>query len=71
MAVFPLRKFCTEQLFEAHAIAQLCRHTTSETFQALKRQCDIIKFGMLQVRENEIPLHKWSGGIAQLRSYAP
>jgi len=33
-------------------------------FQALKGLCDIIKFGMLQVRKNEIPLCKWSGGIA-------
>jgi len=30
-----------------------------------------IKFGMLQVRENEISLRKWSGGIAQLRWCAP
>ena len=28
------------------------------------------KFGMLQVRENEIPLRKWSGGsTAQLRTF--
>jgi len=27
-----------------------------------------IKFGMLQVREDEISLHKWSGGTAQLRN---
>jgi len=27
-----------------------------------------MKFGMLQARENEISLRKWSGGIAQLRS---
>jgi len=29
--------------------------------------CDI-KFETLQVRENEILLRKWSGGIAQLRT---
>jgi len=28
----------------------------------------IFKFGMLQVRENEISPRKWSGGTAQLRS---
>jgi len=27
-----------------------------------------VKFGMLQVRENEISLRKWSGGTAQLRT---
>jgi len=27
-----------------------------------------IKFGMLQVRENEISLRKWAGGTAQLRT---
>ena len=26
------------------------------------------KFGMLQVRENEISLRKWPGGIAHLRT---
>jgi len=26
---------------------------------------------MLQVRENEISLRKWSGGSANLRSYGP
>jgi len=56
---------------EAHEIAQPCRHTTSETFQAFKRLCDIIKFGMLQVRENEILRRNWSGSSAPLRSCAP
>jgi len=27
-----------------------------------------MKFGTLQVRENEIPLRNWSGGSAQLRA---
>jgi len=27
-----------------------------------------IKFGMLQVRENDISLRKWSGGAVQLRT---
>jgi len=27
-----------------------------------------VKFGMLQARENEISLRKWSGGTAQLRA---
>jgi len=27
-----------------------------------------MKFGTLQVRENEIPLRNWSGGSAQLRT---
>jgi len=26
-----------------------------------------VEFGMLQVRENEMPLRKWSGGTAHLR----
>jgi len=30
-----------------------------------------IKFEMLQVRQNEISLRKWSGGTAQLRNCAP
>jgi len=58
-----------------HAIAQPCRHTTSEAFQALQGLCDIyiyilydITFGMLQGRENDISLRKWSGGTAQLRT---
>jgi len=34
----------------------------------VKKLCDIIKFGMLQVRENEILLRKWTGGTAQLPS---
>ena len=34
-----------------------------------KRYIYDIKFGMSQVRKDEISLCKWSGGIAQLRSY--
>jgi len=30
-----------------------------------------IKFGMLQVRENKMPLRKWSSGSAHLHSCAP
>jgi len=52
-------------------IAQPCRHTTNETFRALERLRDIIKFGLLQVSENEIPLRKLSGGTVQLRSCPP
>jgi len=55
-----------------HATAQPCRHTTSEAFQALKVLCDIyiyyIKFGMLQVRENEISLRKWSLVVLRMRT---
>jgi len=33
-----------------------------------ERYIQDIKFGMLQVRENEIPLRIWSGGAARLRT---
>jgi len=70
--VFPLRKIHIEQniSFSAHAIAQPCRHTNGEAFQALTGLCDI-KFGMLQVRENEISPRKRSGITGHLRSCAP
>jgi len=47
-----------------------CRHTTSETFRqgyAIYTVYDI-KFGMLQVRKNEISLRKCSGTSAHLRT---
>jgi len=59
---------------------QLRNHVDTQPvpFPALHVLCDIyiyiyiyicdIKFGMLQVRSNEISLRKWCGGAAQLRS---
>ena len=55
--------------FSAHAIVQPCRHTTIEALQALKWLCDrytILKFGIVQVRLNEISLRKLSGSTAHL-----
>ena len=43
---------------DKHAIAQPCRCTVSEAFQAGKSYVIYNKFGMLQVRENEIWPHK-------------
>jgi len=48
------------------------RNHADTAFQEVKGLCDFhicdIKFEMLQVRENEISLRKWSGGTAQLRT---
>jgi len=70
--VFPLRKTCTEQIF-ALVRMQVCNHADAQTFKRFKRYkayatLHDIKFGMLQVRENEISLRKWFGGTAHLRS---
>jgi len=57
--------------FSAHASAQSRRRKNSETLQGLQRLCDIytvIKYGMLQVRENEFSLRKLSGDTAHLRT---
>ena len=78
VAVFPLRKLYTEKMLVLVRM-KLCRQTDNWwKFQALKRLCEIysiyihdITFGMLQVRENEISLHKRSGNTAYLRSCAP
>jgi len=79
-ALFPLRNFYTEHLFVLLRTKrmQLRNHadtrTASETFQALKGLCHIhlsIKFGMLQVRENEIALRKCLVVSAKSRSCAP
>jgi len=72
----PSKKILHEQMFvvahEAHATVQSCRHTKSEAFAALKGLCDIyvyrIKFGMMDVREDEIALRKLFGGT---RNCAP
>ena len=49
------------------------RHRTSETFPSLKGLCDIyiycIKYGILEVCENEISLRKWPPGTAQLCTF--
>ena len=69
--MFPLRKFYTEQLFVLVSM-QLRNHVDTRPVQRFKRKRALryiydIKFGMLQLRKNEISLHKWSGGTAQLR----
>jgi len=62
--------------FSAHAIAQaqpcIADPQTVKHFKRYKGYeiyCIYdIKFGMLQVRENDISIRKWSGGTAHLRS---
>jgi len=63
--VFPPRKFCTEQM-SVSVRMKLRNHAQAKRF----KRCDMfnIKFWMLQVRENEISLRKWSGGTAWLRA---
>jgi len=52
-----------------HVIAQPYRHTTSETFQALKGCATYTTvFETFEVRENEIALRKLSGATAHLRT---
>jgi len=56
---------------ECEKLNPLYRHTSREVFHVVKELCHmyaIFKLGMLQVRENEISLRKWSGGTAHLRS---
>jgi len=69
----PVRKSYIEQMFgfrfSAHAILQPCGHTTSETFRkGYAIYIYDIKFGTLQVRNNDISLRKCSGGSADLRT---
>jgi len=57
--------------FSAHAIARpLQTHnqwSVSSVTRAMRFIYDI-KFGMLQVRENEMLLRNWSGGTAHMRT---
>jgi len=45
---------------------QLCSHVDTQTVKRFKRE--YVAFVMLQVRENEISLRKWSDGTAQFRT---
>ena len=70
--MFPLRKFYTEQIFVLLRM-QLRKHSDAQPVKRFKRWNAMryvydIKFEMLQVRQNEISLRKWSGGTAQLRT---
>ena len=53
---------------------RLRNHVNTQTEKRFKRYNDYaisiydMKFGMLQVRTNEISLRKWSDGTAQLRT---
>jgi len=65
-AVFPPKENLTLHKFLS---AQLCKHTTSTDFQALKGLWNIktiLSFGMLEVRENEMSLrmHALEGSLA-------
>jgi len=40
-AMIPQENFTPDNFFSAHEIAQPCRYTTSEAFQAVKGVCDI------------------------------
>jgi len=66
----PVRSFYIEQMFVSVRM-QFHKHADTQPVKRFDRTmryiCDI-KFGMLQVRKNEISLHKCSGGSAQLRS---
>ena len=69
--VFPLSKFYT-----VYVRTQLRNHVDKQPVKRFKRWKSYaiythIKFGMLQVRENENSLRKCSGSTAQLRSPAP
>jgi len=75
--VFPRRNLYTEQMFALLRTERMQlrnhRHRTSETFPSLKGLCDIyiycIKYGILEVCENEISLRKWPPGTAQLCTF--
>ena len=73
----PLKNFTLRKYLSEHPTAQPCIYTTSEAFPVLKGLCDIyiylysiydIIFRLLQVREIEISLRKWSGGTAHMRT---
>jgi len=68
-----VRKFYIEQMF---VLVRMHFHNHVDTQPAKRFERDMryiydIKFGMLQVRKNEISLRKCSGGSAHLRSCAP
>ena len=63
--LFPLWKFYTEM--SKCLSMQLCNHLDTQpvkNFMRWESYAMYTKFGMLQVRENEISLCKWSGGSA-------
>ena len=72
--MFPLRKFYTEQTFVLVRM-QLRNHVDTQTVKRFKcykgnaiHTAYDRKFGMFQVRENDISLRKWIGaGTAHLR----
>jgi len=59
--VLPLSKLYTEQISLRNERIQTTQTRNSEAFQELKRLDDInsIKFGMLEVHENEIAMRKF------------
>jgi len=63
--VLPVRKCHTKQIFVLVRM-QLCSHVDTQTVKRFKRE--YVAFVMLQVRENEISLRKWSDGTAQFRT---
>jgi len=65
--VFPLRKFYTEEMFVLVCM-QLRSHEDAQPAKALQviKWLYDNKFGMLQVRKNEISLRKYSDGAAHL-----
>jgi len=69
-ASVPVRKFYIEQMF-ASVRMQFHNYVDTQPVKRFDRAmrciCDI-KFGMLQVRKNEISLCKCSGGSPQLRT---
>ena len=75
--VFPLQKFYIEQMLLYCALSA-CNCATMQTHNQWSGPSGkptfgppcigSIEFGMLQVRENEISLRKWSGGSADLRT---
>jgi len=79
-AVFPVRKFCTEQMFvllrtkrmqlRNHPDTQTAKHSQRKKGYAIHTTNIYIyrpKFRILEVRKNAIALCKLPGGTAQLR----
>jgi len=66
----PVRTFSIEQMFVSVRM-QFHNHVDTQPVKRFDRAMRCIyniKFGMLQVRKNEIPLRKCSGGSALLRT---
>ena len=63
----PVRTFYIEQMFFSVRM-QFNKHVHTQPVKRFERAIYHIKFGMLQVRKNEVSLRKCPGGSAQLRT---